>query len=127
MAEQATKVDEARAWVGKQLEDAAGTAVGKIDAVLADESSGTVEWLAVRAGRFGHRALVPARDAVAAVDSVWVPFEAATIRAAPKPPAGGLSKTAELELLGHYGLSSPAGRAGEIAEQPADSVTSQPI
>jgi len=110
----------AQAWVGKQLDDRAGTPIGKIDGTLVDSSSGAVEWLSVRAARFGGHALVPARDAVAAVDNVWAPFDAEAIRSAPKAK-GALTQAAEMELLRHYGIAGPAGRAAEIAGRPADS------
>jgi PRC-barrel domain protein len=126
MADQATKADEARAWVGTQLDDVAGAAVGKVDGVLHDPDTGAAEWLAVKAGRFGARVLVPARDAVAGVESVWVPFSAEAIKAAPKAPAGGLTQAEELALLAHYGLAAAVGRAGELGNKEPTAQTALP-
>ena len=111
-------------WTGKQLDDMAGTAVGKVDGVLVDSATGTVEWLSVKATRFGGRTLVPARDAVAAVDEVWVPYDANVIHAAPKPK-GDLTQAAEMELLRHYGVGGPAGRAAEIAGRSPEETTAR--
>ncbi len=111
-------------WAGKQLDDLAGAAVGRIDGVLVDSQTGSVEWVVVRVARFGGRTVVPARDAVAAVDSVWAPFDAGAIRSAPKAK-GDLTQAAEMELLRHYGIGGPAGRAAELAERAPDETTAR--
>jgi sporulation protein YlmC with PRC-barrel domain len=105
--------------VGKQLDDLAGVSVGRVEGVMVDPETSAVEWVIVRAARFGGRTLVPARDAVPGVDSAWVPFNAERIRSAPKQK-GDLTQAAEMELLRHFGIAGPAGRAAEIAERPAD-------
>jgi len=80
----------------------------------------------VRSGRFGQRALVPARDAVAAVERVWVPFDGEQVRAAPKASGGELTQADELALLAHYGLAGPAGRANDLADRDPASTTAKP-
>jgi sporulation protein YlmC with PRC-barrel domain len=114
-----TEATAGASLVGKQLDDVAGTAVGKIEGLLVDPESGAAEWIVVRGARFGGRLLVPARDAVAAVEKVWVPFDAPSIRSAPKAK-GDLTQADEMELLRHYRIGGPAGRAAEIAERTAD-------
>jgi sporulation protein YlmC with PRC-barrel domain len=113
--------EDARGYelVGKQLDDLTGRAMGRIEGVLVDPETSAVEWIVVRVARFGGRTLVPARDAVTAVDSAWVPFEAEKIRSAPKQK-GNLTQAAELELLRHFGVGGSAGRAAEIADRAPD-------
>ena len=125
MAEARTSPEETLNWVGHQLDDRAGEALGKVEGVLIDAIDGSVEWLLARLGRFGQRALVPARDAVAAVDRVWVPFDAERVRAAPKASGGELTQADEVALLAHYGLAGPAGRAGEITGRDPTSTTAK--
>ena len=126
MAEARASLAESQAWTGSQLDDRAGEALGKVEGVLIDAVDGAVEWLLVRSGRFGQRTLVPARDAVAAVDRVWVPFDGDRIRAAPKASGGELTQANELALLAHYGLAGPAGRAGELAKRDPKTITAKP-
>jgi PRC-barrel domain protein len=114
----------AHEWAGKQLDDIAGVAVGKIDGVLVDSESRAVEWISVKLTRFGGRTLVPARDAVAAVDEVWTPFDASAINSAPKSK-GDLTQAAEMELLRHYRIDGPAGRAAEIADRGPEETTAR--
>jgi sporulation protein YlmC with PRC-barrel domain len=127
MAEAPTSPEQTQSWVGHQLDDRSGEALGKVEGVLIDAIDGSVEWLLLRPGRFGQRALVPARDAVAAVDRVWVPFDAERVRAAPKAPGGDLTQADELAQLAHYGLAGPAGRAGELAHRDPGAVTAKPV
>ncbi|MDX6581715.1 MAG: hypothetical protein QOI10_899 [Solirubrobacterales bacterium] len=126
MADAPASPEDSLSWAGYQLDDRAGEALGKVEGVLIDAQNGSVEWLLLRSSRFGQRALVPARDAVAAVDRVWVPFDGEQIRSAPKVSGTGLTQADELALLAHYGLAGPAGRAGELAQRDPQAVTSRP-
>jgi hypothetical protein len=121
-------IEEAKAWQGFRLDDVAGASVGKIEAIYVDEQGGRPEWLLARMGRFGHHCLIPARDAVAAGEHVWVPYSRGDIRKAPRIEAGKpLDRAAELALLEHYGVGSQeAGRGADIAERDADAVTARP-
>ncbi len=126
MSEANAPVEE-RTWPGLQLDDRAGSQVGRIEGALIDDATNSVEWLLVRFGRFGQRALVPARDAVGAVGRVWVPYDAEQIRTSPKATAGkALSKDDELALLSHYGIDGPAGRAADLADRDGSSPTARP-
>ena len=51
--------------------------------------------------------------------SVWVPFDAEAIRNSPRAK-GDLKQAGELELLAHYRMAGPAGRAAELADRAAD-------
>jgi hypothetical protein len=120
--------DEAAGWVGYRLDDLAGRQVGKVEAIYADESSQAPEWLLVRIGRVGSRYLVPARDAVAGIKRVWVPYTRDAIRLAPKAkPGEALTRAAEQELLDHYGVGTDAGRAAEIGSLDADATTARSL
>ena len=123
----APSLDEALAWSGHRLDEIAGGNVGKVDGVYVDADSGRPEWLLSRMGRFGHHTLVPARDAVAGVGHVWVPYTREQIRRAPKvAPKEELTKAREAELLGAYGIGGEAGRSAEIAGHADDAITARP-
>jgi hypothetical protein len=121
-------VDEVKAWVGFRLDEIAGAGVGKIEGVFVDDSSGEPVWLLARMGRFGHRTLVPGRDAVEGVARIWVPYTRDQIRRAPKvQPSVALTAEAERQLLEHYRIASEAGRAAEIAEHDPADITAKPV
>ncbi len=127
MAEATTSPQASAAWSGLQLDDRAGAQVGRVEGTLIDDATDSVEWLLVRFGRFGQRALVPARDAVGAAGRVWVPFDADHIRNSPKAsPGRSLSKADELALLAHYGIDGPAGRAADLAGRDGTGPTARP-
>lgn len=114
-------------WSGHRLDEVGGGSVGKVEGAYVDAESGRPEWLLSRMGRFGHHCLVPARDAVAGVGHVWVPYTRDQIRKAPKiEPKADLTRDREMELLTFYGIGGEAGRAAEIADRGADAVTARP-
>ena len=120
--------DEAQSWKGCKLDDIDGATVGKVEGAYVDSETGNREWLLARMGRFGHHCLVPARDAVAAGDHVWVPHARDHIRRAPRQePGKGLEREAEQQLLSHYGVgNSAAGRGAELEQREAGAVTARP-
>jgi hypothetical protein len=119
--------EEARGWIGYRLDEVGGSHVGKVEGLFVDDSSGGPEWLLARMGRFGHYTLIPARDAVAGVKHIWVPYTRDQIRAAPKvDPSASLTADGEREMLRHYGVMADAGRGAAIAERDADEVTARP-
>ena len=121
-------VDEARGWLGDQLDEIGGGAAGRIDGVLVDVATGRPEWIVVRTGRFGHRTLVPAWHAVGAAGHVWVPYGRETIRGAPRGDGGrGLTRDEEERLLTHYGVGAGGGRAAELAAREPAAVTARPL
>jgi hypothetical protein len=125
-ADYRAELEEVRAWSGHRLDGLTGEPVGRVEGVLVDESSGAPEWLLARMGRFGHYALVPARDAVEGVGHVWVPYTREQIRAAPHADREAeLSVAGERELLEHYGIAVDAGRAAELAERHDDAVSAR--
>ena len=119
--------DEVRAWIGYRLDEVGGAHVGKVEGAYLDAASGRPEWLLARMGRFGHHGLVPARDAVAGIGRVWVPYTREQIRRAPKiEPKASLTRGREAELLAYFGVGGEAGRMAEIADRGADAVTASP-
>ena len=118
--------EEVQAWFGHRLDEISGDAVGKVEGLLVDDSTGEPEWLLARMGRFGHHALVPARDAVEGVGRVWVPYTREQIRSAPRAdPSASVAVAEERKLLEHYGIAVDAGRATELAERGDDAVSAR--
>ena len=124
----ALSLDEVTAWTGYKLDEIGGASVGKVEGAYVDDESGRPEWLLARMGRFGHHCLVPARDAVAAADRVWVPYSRELIRKAPRiEPKSGLERDRERALLEHYGVGSPdTGRGAELAGREPSAITARP-
>jgi hypothetical protein len=122
------ELEQAKAWVGHKLDELGGHAVGRVEGVYVDDSSGRPEWLLARMGRFGHHCLVPARDAVAAGGHVWVPYSRDQIRRAPRiEPNSPLERDREQALLDHYGIGTgEAGRGADLAEREAADITARP-
>jgi hypothetical protein len=115
-------VDEVRRWVGARLDEIGGARVGKLEGVYVDHRSGEPAWMLARMGRFGRHALVPARDAVAGVGRVWVPYAREQLRGAPRiEPGEELDLEREQELSSHYGI----GRGAELAARGSEGVTSR--
>jgi hypothetical protein len=118
---------EVRGWVGSRLDEIRGSSVAKIEGFYVDEESGAPEWLVVRFSRFGHHALVPARDAVEAGGQVWVPYSRELIKRAPRAnPKSPLNRETELELLDHYGVAGGVGRAAELSTRGFEARTASP-
>ena len=114
------------AWFGHRLDEISGDAVGKVEGLLVDDSTGEPEWLLARMGRFGHHALVPARDAVEGVGRVWIPYTREQVRSAPRADLGtSLTVGEERKLLEHYGIAVDAGRAAELAERGDDAISAR--
>jgi hypothetical protein len=128
MADERPTRDEVAGWAGARLDEIAGASVGRIEGAYVSQESGRPEWVLIRLGRFGHHTVVPARQAVAGVGHVWVPWSRAVIRGAPRVTLGGaLSAEEELQLCEHYGIAGGSGRAADIADAPPDRKTVAPI
>jgi hypothetical protein len=127
-AEQRPTREEVETWVGDRLDEISGASMGKIEGAFVSEAKGRPEWILIRVGRFGHHTVVPARQAVAGVGHVWVPWSRATIRSAPRVELGGaLNAEEERQLCEHYGIVTGQGRAADLAETPADDKTVVPL
>lgn len=96
-------VAEARDWIGLRVDDVFGITVGSVVDVVAG-AAGEARWLLIGLGRFdaGHT-LVPFADASAGDENVWVPYERATMRKAPRvEPGAGISAQFDRRLADHY-------------------------
>lgn len=93
---------------GRTVTGPGGERLGVVNAVFADQGSGRWEWAVVRPGAThdDHQdRMVPLRDAVLEGDLVAVPYDLATVAAAPDLGGGGhLSVEDEAQLYEHYGL-----------------------
>jgi hypothetical protein len=118
---------EVLGWLGSRLDEIGGASVAKIDGLHVDERTGRPEWLVVRLGRFGHHAVVPAREAVEAAGHVWVPYARDVIKRAPRTDTKSpLNRETELDLLRHYGVAGEAGRAAELSTRGFEAITARP-
>jgi hypothetical protein len=132
MAEPATpsppSLDEARGWIGDQVDDVGGTGVGQVHGLFVDAGSGEPTWLIVKQGHFGGSLVaVPLRDCAAAAGRVWASHPRETIRSSPVvDPTRPLLREHELTICAHYGIGERVGRAAEVAGRAEGSVTSQP-
>jgi hypothetical protein len=128
MADERPTREEVEGWAGARLDEISGASVGRIEGAYVSQDTGRPEWVLIRLGRFGHHTVVPARQAVAGVGHVWVPWSRAVIRSAPRVTLGGpLSAEEELQLCEHYGIARGLGRASDIADAPLDRKTVTPI
>lgn len=124
----ASATSEARDWAGHQVDDVSGTGVGQVHGLFFDAGSGDPSWLIVKQGRFGGSLVaVPLRDCAGAAGRVWVAHSREAIRSAPVvDPTRPLLCEHELTICAHYGIGERVGRAAEVVERPAASVTSTP-
>ena len=121
-------LDEARGWIGDQVDDVGGTGVGQVQGLFVDAGSGEPTWLIVKQGRFGGSLVaVPLRDCAGAAGRIWIAHPREAIRSSPVvDPTRPLLREHELTICGHYGIGERVGRAAEVAGRAEGSVTSQP-
>jgi hypothetical protein len=121
-------LEEARSWIGYQVDDEGGTAAGRVSGLFADATGSASTWLIVKQGRFGSTlVVVPLRDCAAAAGRVWVAHERAKIRSSPVvDPTRPLLREHELTICAHYGAGEGVGRAAEVVGRDEGAVTSQP-
>ena len=126
-AERPSRAD-VEGWVGARLDEISGAGIGKVAGGYVDERTGLAEWILIRLGRFGHHCVVPAREAVAGVGHVWVPWDRNSIRRSPRVELGGaLTGEEERQLCEHYGIVEGIGRNAELADRPRDEPSVSPI
>jgi len=120
--------EEAMGWVGYEVDDLDGAAVGSLHGFFADAGSGEPAWLIANLGRRRARLVaIPLRNCAAAAGRVWVAHERDAIRGAPVvDPTRPLLREHELAICAHYGIGEQVGRAAEVAGRPEGAITSQP-
>jgi len=123
-------LDEARAWLGNDVDDVDGHQVGFAHAFFVDAASGVPTWLVIRSKRRrlgSSHVVVPAANCAAVGDRVWVAHGRESIRSAPVvDPGRPLLGEHELIICAHYGIAESVGRAAEVAGREDASVTSKP-
>jgi hypothetical protein len=125
--------------IGFELEDVAGRAAGRIEAVYADTASGAAVWLLVavgprRRGLFGigrrrpKTVAVPQRECAAMLGRAWTAQPLEAMRDAPAvDPTRPLLREHETAICAHYGIGEHSGRLAELAGREDGSVTAQPV
>jgi hypothetical protein len=120
---------EAARWVGADLSEIDGAAVGKVEAFFVDAETGEPVWLIALVGRRRHakRIAVPLRDCAGAAFGVWVAQGAEVLSTAPVvDPARPLRREHELTICSHFGIGEGIGRAAEVSGRPEGAVTASP-
>jgi hypothetical protein len=120
---------EAMGWVGAEIVDLRGAALGEVHGFFLDSEFGEPAWLIARLGRRRRVRLVavPLRDCAGAPFGVWVAQEVGAVRAAPMvDPNRPLRREHELAICAHFGIGEAVGRAAEVCYRDEDAVTAIP-
>jgi PRC-barrel domain len=120
---------EAMKWVGAEVKDIGGDAIGQVHGFYVDQASGDPAWLIAQVGRRRNARLVavPLRSCAGAAFGVWVAQEGEALTSAPVvDPTRPLRREHELTICAHFGIGKNVGRAAEVAGRSAGDVTSEP-
>jgi hypothetical protein len=120
---------EAASWIGAELAELSGSAVGQVQGVFVDADSGEPAWLVARLGRRRRARVValPFSSCAGAPFGVWVAQEADAIRSAPVvDPTRPLRREHELTICAHFGIGENVGRAAAVAGRDEGSITAAP-
>ena len=121
---------EAMGWVGAEIAEIDGEAMGQVQGFYVDSASGDPAWLIARLGRRRRARIValPLGDCAGAPFGVWVAQERGSIRTAPVvDPTRPLRREHELTICSHFGIGEAVGRAAEVASRPEGDVTAAPL
>jgi hypothetical protein len=120
---------EAMGWLGADVAELGGGAVGQAQGLFVDAESGEPAWLVTRLGRRRRARVVavPFSNCAGAPFGVWVAQEGDAIRSAPVvDPTRPLRREHELTICAHFGIGEKVGRAAEVAGREAGEVTAAP-
>jgi PRC-barrel domain len=120
---------EAMKWVGAEVKDIGGDAVGEVHGLYVDRGSGDPSWLIAQVGRRRNARLVavPLRSCAGAAFGVWVAHEGEALESAPVvDPTRPLRREHELTICAHFGIGQAVGRAAEVAGRSEGDVTAVP-
>ena len=120
---------EAMGWLGADLAELGGSAVGQVQGLYVDAESGEPAWLIARLGRRRRTRVVavPFSNCAGAPFGVWVGQEADAIRSAPVvDPTRPLRREHELTICAHFGIGEKAGRAAEVVGREEGGITATP-
>lgn len=104
------ELQEALGWIGSRVDDVYGTTIGEVAGVWTSPQTGRPRWLMLQWGRFGgHFTLVPFADASGGTADVWVPYDRATVREAPRvTPSHVLTAELDARFGAHYNAAREA-------------------
>jgi hypothetical protein len=120
---------EAMGWLGADVAELGGSAVGQVQGLFVDADSGDPAWLIARLGRRRRARVVPVpfANCAGAPFGVWVAQEADAIRSAPVvDPTRPLRREHELTICTHFGIGEKVGRAAEVVGRSAADITAVP-
>ncbi|HEU4707249.1 MAG TPA: hypothetical protein VFS64_08685 [Solirubrobacterales bacterium] len=120
---------EAMGWLGADLAEIGGAAVGQVQGFFVDADSGEPAWLITRLGRRRRARVVavPFANCAGAPFGVWVSQEGEAIRSAPVvDPTRPLRREHELTICAHFGIGEKAGRAAEVVGRTEGGITATP-
>jgi len=120
---------EAMSWLGADVSELSGDAVGQVQGFYVDAESGEPVWLIARLGRRrrGRVVAVPYANCAGAAFGVWVAQEADAIRSAPVvDPTRPLRREHELMICAHFGIGEKVGRAASVVGREEGGVTATP-
>ncbi|HEX5989930.1 MAG TPA: hypothetical protein VFY75_06950 [Solirubrobacterales bacterium] len=130
MAEQArSSAAEAMSWLGADVAELGGSAVGQVQGFYVDAESGEPAWLIARLGRRRRARVVavPFANCAGAPFGVWAGQEGDAIRSAPVvDPSRPLRREHELTICAHFGIGEKVGRAAEVVSRDAGLITAAP-
>jgi hypothetical protein len=121
---------DAVGWLGAEVSDLDGAAVGRAQGLFADSAGGDPVWLVVQTGRRRGTRLVavPLRDCAGARFGVWVAHTGDAVRSAPVvDPRRPLRREHELTICAHFGIGEAVGRAAEVGGRGEGDVTAEPV
>jgi stress response protein YsnF len=100
-----TTIEELSAARGRPVVGSDGTRLGDVDAIYYDNETDQPEWIGIATGFIAtNRVVVPAEAAKVEDDAVRVPYDQATVKAAPTIDGDEISPELERNLYRHYGL-----------------------
>jgi hypothetical protein len=120
---------EAMSWLGADVAELGGDAVGQVQGFFVNADNGEPAWLIARLGRRRRARVVavPFANCAGAPFGVWVAQEADAIRTAPVvDPTRPLRREHELTICAHFGIGEKVGRAAEVAVREEGGITATP-
>jgi hypothetical protein len=120
---------EAMGWLGAEVAELGGGAVGQVQGLFVDADSGDPAWLIARLARRRRPRVVavPFSNCAGAPFGVWVAQDADAIRSAPVvDPTRPLRREHELTICAHFGIGEKIGRAAEVSDRQEGAITATP-
>lgn len=100
---------DAQSLLGKVVIGTGGEELGTVEAVLAEDETGDMEWVVLARGG-GLTAPVPLAGSEVDGGTLAVPFDAHAVRTARVPASERITPAERAALLAHYGLPASDGR-----------------